>query len=157
MQSTTTKPNSHRQLLMYCRVTNSHGEATARFVEMATYSLWQYFMQNRHGFSVTEVFPCIWLPKRQTEQHERLFEHAGFKQSVSKLTLESFDENLGINQSQTRFVVTEDLAAVSARLEHHWLKSRDALVTTSEAGSAISTTPASYGVTSNSVATSHAA
>ena len=157
MQSTTTKPNSHRQLLMYCRVTNSHGEATTRFVDMATFSLWQYFMQNRHGFSVTEVFPCIWLPQTQAEQQERLFEHAGFKQSVSKLTLESFDESLGINQSQTRFVAARDLAAVSARLEHHWLKNRDALLTTSEAGSAISTTPASYGVTSNSVATSHAA
>ena len=97
------------------------------------------------------------IAQTQAEQQERLFEHAGFKQSVSKLTLESFDESLGINQSQTRFVAARDLAAVSARLEHHWLKNRDALLTTSEAGSAISTTPASYGVTSNSVATSHAA
>lgn len=157
MQSTTTKPNSHRQMLMYCRVTNSNGETTERFVDMATFSLWQYYMQNRHGFSVTGVFPCIWLPQQQSQQHERLFEHAGFTHSVSKLTLESFDENLGINQSQTRFIATKELATVSARLEHHWLQSRDALVTTSEAGSAISTTPASYGVTSNSVAASHAA
>jgi len=157
MQSTTTKINSHRQLLMYCRVTNSHGEASQRFVDMATFPLWQYFMQNKHGFSVVEVFPCIWLPQAQTQQHQQIFEHAGFQQSVSKLTLETFDESLGINQSQTRFIATRDLAAVSARLEHHRLQSRDALLTTSEAGSAVSTTPASYGLTLNSVATSHAA
>lgn len=157
MQSTTTNLNSHRHLLMYCQVTNSRGEDSQRFVEMATFSLWRYFMQNKHGFSVVEVFPCIWLPQQQTQQHQQVFEHVGFKQSVSKLTLEAFDENLGINQSQTRFIATRDLEAVSARLESHWLQSRDALLTTSETGSAVSTTPASYGVTSNSVATSHAA
>ena len=149
MQSTTTKLNSHRQLLMYCRVTNSRGEVSQRFVDMATFSLWQYCMQNKHGFSVAEVFPCIWLPQEQTQQHQHVFEHAGFKQNVSKLTLEAFDESLGINQSQTRFIATRDLATVSVRLEHHWLQSRDALLTTSEAGSAVSTTPASYDVTLN--------
>lgn len=157
MQSTTTNLNSHRHLLMYCQVTNSHGEVSQRFVEMATFSLWRYFMQNKHGFSVAEVFPCIWLPQEQTQQHQQVFEHAGFNQSVSKLTLEVFDESLGINQSQTRFIATRDLATVSVQLENHWLQSRDALLTTSEAGSALSTTPASYGVTQNSVATSHAA
>ncbi|XOV84384.1 MAG: hypothetical protein ACFHXK_04555 [bacterium] len=157
MQSTTTNPNSHRQLLMFCQVANISGETSQRFVDMATFSLWKYFMQHKHGFLIAEEFPCIWLPQTQTRQLEQVFEHTGFHQSVSKLTLETFDDALGINQSQSRFVPTSDLGIVRGRLEHHWLKHKGALLTTSEAGLAVSTTPASYGTKPNSVAASHAA
>lgn len=157
MQSSTTAKDSHRQLLMHCQVTNALGESTHRFIDFATFSLWQFYVQQKYNFTISQNFACIWVPENEMQQHQRLFEHADFLQPVTRITLENFDEQTGITQCQTRFVPTADLATVAPLLERHWLQTTNALLMASEAGGAISTTPATYTSTWRSTATSHAA
>ncbi len=157
MQSSMTANDSHRQLLMHCQVTNALGESSHRFIDFATFSLWQFYVQQKYDFTIAQTFACIWVPENEMRQHQRLFEHAEFLQPVSKITLENYDEQTGINQCQTRFVPTAELAMVEPLLERHWLQTSNALLMASEAGGAISTTPATYSSTWRSTATSRAA
>ena len=142
MKGNTSAHSSHRQLLMRCRVTNRHGQASERFIDHSEFPLWRFLMEERHGLKVEELTPCVWVPEEERRRHDRLFAHAAYHEPVQRLVFEKFDAHTGVTETQTRFVPTCDMETVTPVLEGHLAADTAAVVLDIQAGEAISTAPA---------------
>jgi len=142
MQSNTTRPNSHRQLLMHNCVTNRQGQVSARFVAHSEHSLWRFLLEAKHGLGVQTLQPCIWVPQVQCRRHDKLFAHSTYQHPVTKLTYQCFDEHTGVAEKRVRFVPTDELDCVNSLLEAHFAAHDSYVVADIEAGEALSTMPA---------------
>lgn len=109
-------PIPHRFLLVRCEVENADGEPSLRYVEHNQFRLWQYLMANRHNITVRKAGMALWLPEREWQDHNELFERAGASEVVMRLHLEIFDPQTGLCDVVQRFVPEPDLALVSAKL-----------------------------------------
>ena len=151
MKSNTRSDSLHRQLLVYCTVTNAKGKSSERFIDHREFPLWQYLVETRHGLVVNDPLPCVWVPESQGRHHDRLFSHAHFNTPVSRLTFESFDAETGVTNTQTRWLATQSREQILPLLERHLTQDAAASVVGAEAGEAISTSPASRRSTWRSV------
>ncbi|MEZ5558862.1 MAG: hypothetical protein R3E86_10035 [Pseudomonadales bacterium] len=108
--------DSHRQLLVRCRMRNRDGETSVRFVEQSLFRLWQYMMANKHALVVTQVDLCLWLPAEEWRAQQALFEHVGPEQQVQRICLAVFDPVTGLCSTLQRFVAAEDVERVKGLL-----------------------------------------
>ena len=108
--------DSHRQLLVRCRVRNRAGEVSVRFVEQQLFRLWQYMMANRHGLRVLQVDFGLWIPEQEWLAQRTLFERAGPADDVKRVSLVIYDPATGVCDTLQRFVPAQDAEQVKARL-----------------------------------------
>jgi hypothetical protein len=157
MQSNTSIDNHHRQLLVYCHVTNSRGDCSERFVDHGEFGLWRFLMEQRHGLVISDAMPCVWVPQAQCRRHDNLFSHAAFHVPVNRMTFEKFDAVSGVTDTQIRWVALADADEVLPVLERHLVDTAAAVVVERQAGEAISTSPAKRKFTSRPTAAYFAA
>ena len=112
---------SHRQLLVHAQVMNRNGHTSDRFVDSQVFDLWQFLLQNRHGFTVVSKQPCLWIPDQERRRQDQ-FDHSPYQQAVQRLTFECYDQATGITETHTRFVAEEDLDLVTDILLGHLSK-----------------------------------
>jgi len=142
MQGNTTTPNNNRELLIHCEVRNTKQDISERYVEQGEFALWCYLMVTRHGFQVTQIQPCIWIPEALSHKHTNLFSHAAFHEPITRFDFDSFDEISGVTDRQTRYVPTTELDQIESIFRQHLMPSEADTKLTKTAGAAISTTPA---------------
>ncbi len=142
MKSTTKEKDHHRQLLAHCQVRNAAGQISERFVDHSEYSLWRFLLEEKHHLNVLGQQACVWVPEEQHRRNENLFSHTAYRQSVSRVIHQCFDEPNGVTEHRVRYVPTRELDDVAAILEAHFVKQHDYSVLDIEAGAAISTAPA---------------
>src|SRR5262245_16930240 len=87
---------SHRHILVRCNVTNRDGAASVRFVEQDHFRLWQYLMANKHGFTIADPTPCLWLPEAEFAPKAGVFGLAGQCDAVTRLTFAVYDQASGL-------------------------------------------------------------
>jgi len=49
------------QKLIRCKLTGAGGQAQTRLVEFELFKLWQFMMQSKHSFDVSELTMCLWV------------------------------------------------------------------------------------------------
>ncbi|MDH3641089.1 MAG: hypothetical protein OES38_03280 [Gammaproteobacteria bacterium] len=107
---------THRQLLVRCRVRNRDAEFSVRFVEHSLYRLWQYMMANKHDIVVADAAVCLWLPEAELQAQSRLFEQAGKVDEVRRISFAIYDPDTGFCNTLQRFVAVEDSERVQQLL-----------------------------------------
>ena len=53
---------SDNQKLIRCHLDRAGTEQQTRFIEFELFKLWQYMMQTKHGFEVSDLTMCLWVP-----------------------------------------------------------------------------------------------
>ena len=102
----------HRHVLVRCVVTNRDGVASRRFVEHDHFRLWQYMMANKHGMTIADPTPSLWMPEAEFAPKAGLFELAGPCDAVTRLTFAVYDQASGLCNTTLRFVPTDETDVV---------------------------------------------
>lgn len=87
-----------------CRMRNSGGETSIRYVTLEYFLLWEYMMQQRHGFTFEEYSLCMWISAEEFEEKPRIYSHSGELERVDRFDIEIYDDNYHYTYSVSRFV-----------------------------------------------------
>lgn len=96
------------QKLIRCRMVNQQGETSIRYVTLEYFLLWEYMMQQRHGFIFEEYSLCMWISAEEFERKAELYSHSGELEQVNRFNVEIFDDNYHYTYSVARFVRTDE-------------------------------------------------
>ena len=102
----------HRHILVRCTVTNRDGASSVRFVEQEHFRLWQYMMANKHGLTIADPKPCLWMPDAEFTPKAGVFELAGSCEPVTRLTFAVYEQATGLCNTTQRFVPTAETDVV---------------------------------------------
>ena len=89
-------------------------------MDAALFNLWRYWMEDTHGFKVSEPEPYVWIPMSEERRHDRLFAHCEEREPVTRLNFESFDHNTRQTQHRVRFVPTGECEQIEPYLLTHF-------------------------------------
>ena len=107
------------QKLIRCQLTSPGGNRQTRFIEFELFKLWQYMMQNKHGFDVSGLTMGLWVSEKDYLSKQSLYERSGDIISVDRLTVSIFDQRNGFTHVTHRFAHQDDSDQVKAILLSH--------------------------------------
>lgn len=105
-------PESQRQLLVRCEVTNRDGDPSVRFVEHNLFRLWQYMMGNKHGLVVHGLSVSLWFPDSEWHAQDELVKTSGPVEPVHRIGLAIYDRATGMINTMQRYVPAADVDLV---------------------------------------------
>lgn len=108
-----------KKKLVKCWMVNANEEGRWRFVELETFRLWEYLMNNKHGMRIQDVSVCLWVPDAHYQSNRAMFQHAGKVSPVNQVTIERYDPNYKFCNLIFRFCLAEETEDMVARLKEH--------------------------------------
>ena len=111
--------NSEFHKLIRCRMKNTAGETSIRYVALEYFLLWEYMMQNRHGFTFEEYSLCLWVPQDEFEQKPELYTHSGEVEPVGRINIAIYDDNFHYTYEVARFVRDSESDGFKAIVRSH--------------------------------------
>lgn len=133
-------PDSQRQLLIRCEVTNRDGDPSVRFVEHNLFRLWQYMMANKHGLVVHGLSVSLWFPEPEWDAQDELLKSSCPVEPVHRIGLAIYDRATGLINTMQRYVPAADSELVKDLLLQripHEVRSDGDFVMELEAGRAV--------------------
>jgi hypothetical protein len=106
------------QKLIRCQLSRG-GAIQTRFIEFELFKLWQYMIQSKHGFEVSDLTMCLWLTKDEFMSRVNLYERIGDVESVTRLTVTIFDERHGFTHVSHRYAPEAEAETVQNVLLSH--------------------------------------
>ena len=107
------------QKLIRCKLTGTGGQAQTRLVEFELFKLWQFMMQSKHSFDVSDLTMCLWVNEADFKAKQNLYERSGELLAVDKITVSIFDQRNGFTHVTNRFALTDDTDHVKQILLSH--------------------------------------
>ena len=107
------------QKLIRCQLSRDGGAIQTRFIEFELFKLWQYMIQTKHGFNVSDLTMCLWIPKAEFMSKMNLYERIGEIESVTRLTVTIFDERHGFTHVSHRYAPESEAETVKKVLLSH--------------------------------------
>jgi len=107
------------QKLIRCQLSRDGGAIQTRFIEFELFKLWQYRIQSKHGFEVSDLTMCLWVPKDEFMSKVNLYERIGDVESVTRLTVTIFDERHGFTHVSHRYAPEDEAETVQNVLLSH--------------------------------------
>jgi hypothetical protein len=143
-KKTTNKRPQHRQSLVRAEVRNSVGQLSSRYIDAETFALWQFFVEEKHGYQILTQRPCLWVPDEEQRRHDKVFSHAPLNTEVTKISVECFDQGSQLTEHKVRFVPADELERILERLTRHFSKPGLYATTELQSGAAISLQHSDY-------------
>jgi hypothetical protein len=107
------------QKLIQCRLTTASGMQQKRFIEFELFKLWQYMMQTKHAFEISDLAMCLWVSEKDYLIKKSLYDRSGDILNVDRLTVSIFDQRNGFSHITNRFARKEDTDQVKSILLSH--------------------------------------
>jgi hypothetical protein len=99
------------------RPRGSAAPPTIRYVPLDIFGLWQFLMENRHGFELLETRASIWI---DLEGQADMSFSAGQFERVDEICLHVYSEKDGMFQRICRYFRTEERDRLSGLLLRHY-------------------------------------
>lgn len=107
------------QKLVQCITINEAGEERSRLVEMENFRLWEYMMVNKHGLTIKNPIPCLWIHSGDFRRQQHVFSHSQSVEAVNRIVLSIYDEAYGFSHFINRFVHATDTEQLIDVLKNH--------------------------------------
>jgi hypothetical protein len=88
-------------------------------VEFELFKLWQFMMQSKHSFDVSELTMSLWVNEADFKAKQNLYERSGDLMAVDTITVFIFDQRNGSTHVTNRFALTNDTDQVKNILLPH--------------------------------------
>jgi hypothetical protein len=92
------------QKLVRCEVKSTASPASARYIPMEIYGLWEYLMVHKHGFDVRNCGASLWIDVE--ESPEVAYSESSYER-VTEVTLFVYSEQDGMFTRVCRYFPTE--------------------------------------------------
>ena len=110
---------SDYQKLIRCHLARAGSAQQNRFIEFELFKLWQHMMQTKHGFAVSDLTMCLWVPVDEFNTRAKLYERIGAVDEVTRLTITIFDERHGFTHVSHRYAEAAEANTVQGVLLSH--------------------------------------
>lgn len=107
------------QKLIRCQLSSPSGTTQTRFIEFELFKLWQYMMQTKHGFDISDLTMSLWVSEQDYQSKQSLYDRSGDIISVDRLTVSIFDQRNGFTHVTHRFAHRDDTDQVKSILLSH--------------------------------------
>jgi hypothetical protein len=114
-----------RKMVRCCIGKKSAGTIeSVRYIPLEEFGLWQYLMEHKHGFNITDMKVSVWVDVAEFDRLRHVYSHMD-REEVNKMTLFAYSLKDGIHYQIVRFLPRENYDTIKDIIIKHFSNSDD--------------------------------